>query len=755
MKFDNVTNRLKNLLTPEMKKTISVDLVCQQVVSQMFDGISSSQIDDLAAEQAVSMVTKHPDFGVLGSRVVASNIQKSCPSTFSEAMRRLIDDGVVNIMLTEGLDDLIVPERDFSLDFFGLRTLQKAYLLRDKEGIVIETPQYMFLRVACGLWGPGNLERVKETYDQLSCGYFTHATPTLFNAGTPRPQLSSCFLLGMHDSIDGIYEAAKQCAQISKWSGGIGMHISGIRASGSHICGTNGKSSGLVPMLRTFNCLARHVNQGGKRKGSIAVYLEPWHADIEAFLEIRLNQGDEEARCRDLFSALWVPDIFMRRLSQNADWSLFCPNEAPGLTDVYGEEFEDLYERYEREGKARKTVSCHSLWLKIIKSQVETGVPYIGYKDAVNRKTNQKNVGIIKSSNLCHEIMQYSDTDETAVCNLASLAVNKFVVNGSFDFERMMETVKIMTRNLNRVIDINFYPTAQAERSNRRHRPIGIGIQGLADAFILMGLSFDSPEARKLNHDIFESIYYASVQESVQQAIDAGFYDENERKYIPGTYSTFEGSPMSQGIFQFDMWMAEGHGDPFPLRHDWDALRELVKKHGVRNSLLIAPMPTASTAQILGNNEAFEPYTSNIYRRTTLAGDFTVVNKHLVKELSDLGLWSTQLRDQLITADGSVQMLNIPQEIKDRYKTVWEISQRVIIDMAADRGRFICQSQSMNLFLSAPTVQAISSMHLHAWKSGLKTGMYYLRTKAASRAAVMTEKKTVVCTDEVCTICSA
>jgi ribonucleoside-diphosphate reductase alpha subunit len=617
------------------------------------------------------------------------------------------------------VSDSIVPERDNDFGFFGLKTLEKAYLTR-VNGIIKETPQYMYMRVALGIHG-SDVEKAIETYDHMSRGLFVHATPTLFNSGTLRPQMSSCFLISSKgDSIDGIYDTVKECARISKWAGGIGVHISDVRAKNSHIKGTNGNSSGIIPMLRVYNATARHVDQAGRRKGSIAVYLEPWHADVLDFLELRLNQGDEEARCRDLFTAMWIPDLFMRRVEEDSHWSLFCPNVAKGLNEVYGEEFDALYEKYENEGLATQTVSAMTIWKAIIKSQTETGTPYMLYKDQCNKRSNQKNIGVIKSSNLCCEILEVSNKEETAVCNLASVALPKYIdpETKKYKFDELHKVVKIMTKNLNKVIDKNYYPVETAENSNMKHRPIGLGVQGLADVFNLSGLSFDSPEAMKLNAAIFETIYHAALEASCELA------------EIDGPYSSFEGSPISQGILQFDMCDGEA---PFSGMYDWDAMKERVKK-GVRNSLLVAPMPTASTSQILGNNECFEPYTTNIYLRRTLAGEFVIVNKHLVKALKKDGLWSKEMKDLMVRAGGSIQNItDIPDHIKVLYKTVWEISQKVIIDMARDRGFFVDQSQSMNLFLESPTVAKISSMHFYAWKAGLKTGMYYLRSKAKAR----------------------
>tara|TARA_B110000467_G_C18325004_1_gene488278 strand:+ start:58 stop:2019 length:1962 start_codon:yes stop_codon:yes gene_type:complete len=638
-------------------------------------------------------------------------------------MRKLLKSGIITEEVSEvafKVKDNIDSDRDFDFGYFGIKTLEKSYLQR-VDGRLVETPQYMFMRVAIGIHGK-DIPGVIETYDKMSRGLFIHATPTLFNAGTPRPQMSSCFLIANKgDSIDGIYGTLTECAQISKWAGGIGMHIHDIRSNKSRIRGTNGQSDGIIPMLRVFNATARYVNQAGRRKGSIAVYIEPWHADILEFLELRLNQGDEEARCRDLFSALWIPDLFMKRVEENGNWSLFCPDKARGLSDVYGKDFEELYTKYEEEGLANTTLPAADLWKAILKSQTETGTPYMLYKDACNTKSNQKNLGVIKSSNLCTEIIEYTDKDETSVCNLASIALPKYVnkETKTFDYDKLHEVTKVVTKNLNRVIDRNFYPVETAKRSNMRHRPIGLGVQGLADVFILCGLPFDCEESRTMNAHIFETIYHAALEAS------------SELAEVDGSYETFEGSPASQGILQPDMWEGE---TKFSGRYDWNAMKERVKTKGLRNSLLLAPMPTASTAQILGNNECFEPYTTNIYLRRTLAGEFVVVNNHLVNDLKERGLWSKEMKDLMVKAGGSIQnIVDIPDDIKTLYKTVWEISQKCIIDMAADRGRFIDQSQSMNLFMESPTMSKLSSMHMYAWKSGLKTGMYYLRSKAKAR----------------------
>ena len=753
MKFDKITQRLKNLMTTEMKKAIDVELISQKVIDSLYDGIHSTEIDALVAETAVGMSTIQTEYEDLAARVIASSIRKQIPMTFSDAMWKLreaeiISEDLWNSIETIGrstVNEAIIHARDMQINFFGLKTLEKSYLQR-LNGKLLESPQYLWMRVSLGIHGD-DWERAKETYELMSQGFFTHATPTLFNAGTPKPQMSSCFLVAMKDdSIDGIYKTAHECAQISKWAGGIGMHIHNVRGDGSHIKGTNGTSSGIVPMLRVFNATARYVNQAGRRKGSIAVYIEPWHSDIEAFMDLRLNQGDEEARCRDLFSALWIPDLFMQRVQEGGKWSLFSPDDTKDLPELYGDAFREAYERYEKEGKATKTMDAHVLWQRILRSQVETGTPYMLYKDPCNEKSNQKNLGTIKCSNLCTEIVEYTDKDETAVCNLASIALPKFVNTKTrkFNYQSLIDVSRTVTRNLNKVIDRNFYPTEPARKSNMRHRPIGIGVQGLADTYILMDMAFDSEEARELNHKIFEAIYYGSVIESMEEA----------KKY--GAYETFKGSPASEGILQFDMW----EPSRYPLNQNWDELKEKVKKHGMRNSLLLAPMPTASTSQILGNNECIEPYTSNMYLRRTLAGEFVVINKHLIKELISLGIWNNETKNAIIRDNGSVQNLTIPDELKAKYKTVWEMSQKTLIDQAADRGRFVCQSQSLNLFLEDPNASKISSMHMYAWKQGLKTGMYYLRTRPKARAVQFTVDPVAkaVCSLEnkdECVMCSA
>jgi ribonucleoside-diphosphate reductase alpha subunit len=740
VKFDKVTNRISKLTHDpyDISKGVDASMIAQQVFSSIHDGITTQEIDTLSAEICIGLITRDPDYEILATRIIASNIQKIAPNNFHIAMKKLYKADIVTEEVAEiahQVKDQIITNRDFEFGYFGLKTLEKSYLQK-YEGKLIETPQYLFMRVSIGIHGK-DIPAVLETYDKMSQGMFIHATPTLFNSGTPRPQMSSCFLIAnKEDSINGIYETLTECAQISKWAGGIGLHIHDIRANKSRIKGTNGQSDGIIPMLRVFNATARYVNQAGRRKGSFAMYLEPWHADVMDFLELRLNQGDEEARCRDLFTAMWIPDLFMKRVEQGGDWSLFCPDKAKGLSDVYGEEFEKLYTEYEEAGLANATVPASEVWKAIIKSQTETGTPYMLYKDACNSKSNQKNLGVIKSSNLCTEILEYTDKDETAVCNLASIALPKYVNKESktFNYDKLHEVTKTVTKNLNRVIDRNFYPVESARRSNMKHRPIGLGVQGLADVFILCGLQFDCEESRLMNAHIFETIYHAALEAS------------SELAEVSGSYETFEGSPASQGILQPDMWEGE---TKFSGRYDWDAMRERVKTKGLKNSLLLAPMPTASTAQILGNNECFEPYTTNIYLRRTLAGEFVVVNNHLVNALKERGLWSKEMKDLMVKAGGSIQnIVDIPDDIKILYKTVWEISQKCIIDMAADRGHFIDQSQSMNLFLESPTMSKLSSMHMYAWKAGLKTGMYYLRSKAKARPIQFS-------LEAECTACSA
>lgn len=747
VRFDKITARIENLCYELDPKFIQPIEVAKKVIDGLYDGVSTTELDNLAAEVCASLTVKHPDYATLAARIAISNLHKTTSQSFSNTMKRLytyvnpttgenaslIDGEVYGIIKNNAakLDEAIDYKRDFGYDYFGFKTLEKSYLIR-LDNKVVERPQHMLMRVAVGIH-KDDIQSVLETYNLLSEKWFTHATPTLFNAGTPKPQLSSCFLLTMKDdSIDGIYDTLKNCAKISQSAGGIGLSIHHVRAKGSYIKGTNGVSNGIVPMLRNFDMTARYVDQGGgKRKGSFAIYLEPWHADIKDFLELKRNHGKEEMRARDLFYAMWIPDLFMKRVEANEDWSLFCPNEAPGLSDCHSEEFERLYEKYEKEGKARETIKAQELWFEILESQIETGTPYMLYKDAANGKSNQKNLGTIKSSNLCTEIIEYTAPDEVAVCNLASIALPKYISKGSdgklfFDHQKLYEITKVATKNLNKVIDVNYYPVEEARKSNFRHRPIGLGVQGLADAFIMLRMPFDSVEAKGLNEDIFETIYYAAMETSMELATKEG------------TYETYEGCPASKGIFQFDMWGVT----PKSNRYDWTALKEKVQKFGLRNSLLVAPMPTASTSQILGNNECFEPYTSNIYTRRTLSGEFIIANKHLMKDLIELGLWDDSMRNRLISTNGSVQNIpGIPQNIKDLYKTVWEISQKIIIDMAADRGAYICQSQSMNIFMQDPNFGKLSSMHFYAWKKGLKTGMYYLRSQAATSAIKFTLDK--------------
>jgi ribonucleoside-diphosphate reductase alpha subunit len=748
VKFDKITARIEKLCYGLDPKFVNPVEVAMKVINGLYDGVSTQELDNLAAEIAATMTTRHPDFAKLAARIAVSNLHKITSKSFSNTMKHLyqyVDPKtgqnaplisketwkVIKDHAAE-LDEAIINDRDFSYDFFGFKTLERSYLMKI-DGKTVERPQHMLMRVAVGIHGE-DIPAAIETYNLMSEKWFTHATPTLFNAGTPKPQLSSCFLLTMKDdSIDGIYDTLKQCAKISQSAGGIGLSIHNIRAKGSYIKGTGGTSNGIVPMLRNFDMTARYVDQGGgKRKGSFAVYLEPWHADIFDFLDLKKNHGKEEMRARDLFYAIWIPDLFMQRVENNEMWSLFCPNECPGLADVWGEDFERLYQKYESEGKFRKQVKAQDIWFEILEAQIETGTPYILYKDSANRKSNQKNLGTIKSSNLCTEIIEYTAPDEVAVCNLASIALPKFVTDdGKFDHDRLFEITKVATRNLNKVIDINYYPVEEARKSNMRHRPIGLGVQGLADAFILLRMPFDSEEARGLNKDIFETIYFAAMEASMEEA----------KKH--GPYETFKGSPVSKGIFQFDMWGVT----PTSGRWNWEKLKQDVKQHGVRNSLLLAPMPTASTSQILGNNECFEPYTSNVYTRRTLSGEFIVANKHLMRDLISLGLWSETMRQKLIATNGSVQPIaEIPQNIKDIYKTVWEISQKAIIDMSADRGAYICQSQSLNIHLTDPNFGKLTSMHFYAWRKGLKTGMYYLRSTAAADAIKFTLDKTAMST---------
>ena len=779
--FDKILARIRNVGQQAGITAVNYTALAMKVIDQLYDGIPTTKIDELTAEQCATMATQHPDYGTLAAYIIVSNHHKTTPSTFYEAMRELheftdvrgqpsplIGDEFWDVVVDkrDELEAMIDVSRDFLIDYFGFKTLERSYLMRT-NGKTVERPQYMWLRVSIGIHG-SDLCKVRTTYDLMSQKYFTHATPTLFNAGTLKPQLSSCYLIAMEsDSIDGIFNTLKECANISKHAGGIGVHVHNIRATGSHIRGTNGTSNGLVPMLRVFNNTARYIDQGGKRNGTIAVYLEPWHADIARFLEMKMNHGDEDAKGRDLFYALWVPDLFMARVKAFAEWSLFCPDECPGLSDVYGEEFDKLYAQYEAEGRQRGKVKARDLWFRILDSQMETGTPYLCYKDAVNRKTNQKNVGIIRSSNLCSEIMEYSDDRETAVCNLASIALNRFIPGGDkrpphpqpqeggvrgtagspgFDFEKLHEVTRVATENLNRVIDVNYYPTPKTRVSNLAHRPIGIGVQGLADTFMLLDLAFSSDEARVLNKRIFETMYHAALTASCDLA-------EQD-----GAYSTFAGSPASQGILQYDMWGVE----PEAGRYDWDALKARIVKHGLRNSLLLAPMPTASTSQILGNTECFEPISSNIYTRRTMAGEFILVNRHLIADLQAVGLWNEGVKNNIIANKGSVQHIGgLSEHLKRKYCTVWEIPMKHVIDMAADRGAFICQSQSMNLWMEDPNYAALTSMHFYAWSKGLKTGMYYLRRKARHQPQQFTiepeskkgEKGEQM--DEGCTMCSA
>ena len=737
VQFDKITARIKKLcygLNPLVDPT----KVAMRVIEGLYDGVTTSELDNLAAEVAATMTVQHPDFALLASRISVSNLHKNTDKSFSDTMEKLykyidpktgeeaplLATDVFEIIKTntDVLDSSIIYDRDFNYDYFGFKTLERAYLLK-LEGQIAERPQHMLMRVAIGIHKE-DIESAIETYNLMSEKWFTHATPTLFNAGTPKPQMSSCFLLTMQDdSIEGIYDTLKQTAKISQSAGGIGLSIHNVRATGSYIKGTNGESNGIVPMLRVFNDTARYVDQGGgKRKGSFAIYLEPWHADVFDFLDLKKNHGKEENRARDLFYAMWTPDLFMKRVEDNADWTLMCPHECPGLYDTHGEDFEKLYTKYEEEGKGRKTIPARDLWNTILESQIETGTPYMLYKDACNEKSNQKNLGTIRSSNLCTEIIEYTSKDEVAVCNLASLALPKFVVDGKFDHQKLFDITYVATKNLNKIIDNNYYPVIEAQNSNFRHRPIGLGVQGLADAFILLRMPFESEEAKQLNSEIFETIYYAAMTASKDLA------------KVDGTYESYKGSPVSEGIFQYDMW-----GVTPSDRWEWDVLKEEVAKHGVRNSLLLAPMPTASTSQILGNNECFEPYTSNIYTRRVLSGEFIVVNKHLLRDLNKLGIWNDDLKNKIMAANGSIQDIpEIPENLKELYKTVWEIKQKAVLDMAADRGAYICQSQSLNLFMENANFAKLTSMHFYAWKKGLKTGMYYLRTKAARDAVKFT-----------------
>ncbi|OWP85091.1 ribonucleoside-diphosphate reductase subunit alpha [Flavobacterium davisii] len=745
--FDKITDRIKKLCYG-LNDMVDAVKVAMRVIEGLYDGVTTSELDNLAAETAAAMTVTHPDYAQLAARIAISNLHKNTKKSFSETMNDmfqyvsprtgkeapLISDEVHKVIMENAafLDSHVIYNRDFNYDYFGFKTLERSYLLKI-NGKIVERPQHMLMRVSVGIH-LNDLESVIETYELMSKKFFTHATPTLFNSGTPKPQMSSCFLLAMQDdSIDGIYDTLKQTAKISQSAGGIGLSIHNVRATGSYIRGTNGTSNGIVPMLRVFNDTARYVDQGGgKRKGSFAVYIETWHADIMDFLDLKKNHGKEEMRARDLFYAMWTSDLFMKRVEADEKWTLMCPNECPGLYDVYGDEFETLYTQYENEDRGRKTIKARELWDKILESQIETGTPYMLYKDAANRKSNQKNLGTIRSSNLCTEIMEYTSADEIAVCNLASLSLPMFVENGEFNHTLLYQVTKRVTRNLNKVIDRNYYPVKEAENSNMRHRPIGLGVQGLADTFILLRMPFTSDKAKKLNQEIFETMYFAAVEASMEMAKEEG------------PYSTFVGSPISQGEFQYNLWGIKD--EDLSGRWDWPSLRKEVMEHGVRNSLLMAPMPTASTSQILGNNEAFEPYTSNIYTRRVLSGEFIVVNKHLLEDLVKCGLWNEELKQEIMRHNGSVQNIDrIPQELKDLYKTVWELSMKDIIDMSRQRGYFVDQSQSLNLFMEGATFAKLTSMHFYAWKSGLKTGMYYLRTKAAVDAIKFTlnnEKKT-------------
>lgn len=748
--FDKVLQRIQ---TASQDLEVNPTLIAQRTLLRIYDGVKTSELDELAAQLSISLMTTNLDYGTLAARIAISNHHKNTSDKFTEVVKELYHQtvektgepmSVVSQELMElcekhgdQIDKKIDYERDYVFDYFGFKTLEKQkYLLRDTKGNVLERPQHLIMRVSLALWGSINIDKAFETYDLLSQKYFIHATPTNFNAGTPRQQLSSCFLLAMKsDSITGIYDTLKDCAQISKHAGGIGLHLHNIRAKGSLIKGTNGTSNGIVPMLRNFNDTARYVDQGGgKRNGSFAMYLEPWHADVEDFLKLKLNTGSEEERCRDLFYALWIPDLFMERVENNQPWTLFCPSEAPGLANVYGDEFRALYEKYEQEGRGRKQVDAQKLWFKVLDSQIETGTPYLLYKDAANQKSNQKNLGTIKSSNLCTEIIEYSSPEETAVCNLASIALPTYVEGKTFNYEKLRKVVKVAIKNLNRVIDINYYPTPETKTSNMRHRPVGLGVQGLADVFALLRAPWESEKAADINQRIFEHIYFAAVESSCEIA------------QVEGPYSTFRdaalgASPMSQGIFQYDMWTIGDKKEPLTTGElDWQDLKERVKKFGVRNSLLMAPMPTASTSQILGFNECIEPFTSNIYTRRTLAGEFIVINRYLMNDLEKLGLWNEMMKQQIIARNGSVQGIDqIPESIQKLYKTSWEIKQKILIDMAVARGAFICQSQSLNLFVADPNYAKLTSMHFYAWKQGLKTGIYYLRT----RAPVMAQKFTI------------
>ncbi|XP_029638794.1 ribonucleoside-diphosphate reductase large subunit [Octopus sinensis] len=744
--FDKITSRIKKLCYNLNMDFIRPENITMKVINGLYSGVTTVELDNLAAETAATMTTKHPDYAILAARIAVSNMHKETKKVFSDVMEDLynyvnhrtgkhspkIAPHIFELIKSnqEKLNSAIIHDRDYKYNYFGFKTLERSYLLKINDKVA-ERPQHMLMRVAVGIH-QDDINAAIESYNLMSEKWFTHASPTLFNSGTNRPQMSSCFLLAMQsDSIEGIYDTLKQCALISKNAGGIGVHVHNIRSFGSYIAGTNGNSNGLLPMLRVFNNTARYVDQGGnKRPGAFAIYLEPWHADIFDFLDCKKNTGKDEQRARDLFYALWIPDLFMERVEQNGDWTLMCPNECPGLSDVWGKEFEDLYISYEKAGKGKRTLKAQQVWYAVIEAQTETGTPYMLYKDSCNRKSNQQNLGTIKCSNLCTEIVEYTAPDEVAVCNLASIALNMFVKpDRTFDFDKLKSVTKVIVKNLNKIIDTNCYPVEEAKRSNMRHRPIGIGVQGLADAFLLMRYPFDSEEAQELNKQIFATIYFASLETSCELA----------EKF--GPYETYDGSPVSKGILQYDMWEAEPH----PM-HDWAALKDRIAKHGVRNSLLLAPMPTASTAQILGNNESIEAYTSNIYTRRVLSGEFMVVNHHLLKDLTELGLWNGDMKNELIANNGSIQSMDVPDDLKKLYKTVWEISQKIVIKMAADRGIYIDQSQSLNLHIAEPNYGKLTSMHFYAWKMGLKTGMYYLRTKPAVNAIQFTVDKTKLTT---------
>jgi len=761
--FDKILNRVKNLGKSANITSINYASLIIKVIDQLYDGIPTTKIDEMTAEQCAALSTQHPDYITLASYIATSNNHKNTDASFYKVMTKLyknkdnqkrssplISETTMSVVTKykDELEKMVVHHRDFLIEYFGYKTLEYSYLLKI-NGQVVERPQYMWLRVSIGIHGD-NIDKIKETYDLMSQKYFTHATPTLFNSGTLRPQLSSCYLIAMeNDSLGGIFNTLTDCAYISKWAGGIGLHIHNIRARGSLIRGTNGASTGIVPMLRVFNSTARYVDQGGRRNGSFAIYLEPWHADIRDFLELKKNHGDEEVKARDLFYALWIPDLFMKKIKENEDWCLFCPDECPGLSDVYGDAFETLYHKYESEGREKCKLKARDLWFKVLDSQMETGTPYLLYKDACNKKSNQQNIGTIKSSNLCCEIVQYSDDKETAVCNLASIALNKFVTaNKTFDYDLLHSVAKVVAYNLNQVIDVNYYPTEKTRTSNLRHRPIGIGVQGLADTFMMMDFAFNSPEAKQLNTNIFETIYHAALEASV------------ELSKLHGPYESFKGSPASKGILQFDMWNV----DPGNSRYNWTEMKASIVKYGIRNSLLVAPMPTASTSQILGNNEAFEPITSNIYTRRTLAGEFIVINKYLMRELIDMGLWTDALKNNIIANRGSVQHLtNLSEHMRNKYKTVWEMPMKDLIDMSADRAAFICQSQSLNLWMEEPSYGPLTSMHFYAWSKGLKTGLYYLRRKPKHQAQQFTiepEQQNQTKSQnkeefEICTMCSS